>query len=396
MENRCDSWDRTSVIFKVGDPFASHRILGHHVQGFISQVAWSPDGRYLLTKMSKGMKIWTPEDGVCKANIEREAQVESVTWCHSGYKFWSVEGSKIYQLDITGKEFNVLELGSIKILEVTVTSDDKRILAIGPLLQSPSGLLPSKSRQEKRLIVFNIETHQLECQVPMLSDVRDITLVEARKHELLALISYENRAPPQLWKLEIVKDRESGRETSRLTLRHTYMPKSPVDFAGPSYFGGKNHELVLCAGKKGDIFIWDTESGALLHHIRGQAHSGDLTCIAWNNAASDPFMFASGCHDGTVHIWSKPPNSPNDAPEDLDDHAHKLLHLRDGDYFLYDSRRRSSSPAHEDMRYLDYGSEAPDLEHIREVSTTRLRAFSASSSNSSSASIIKMPSRDKY
>ena len=31
--------------------------------------------------------------------------------------------------------------------------------------------------------------------------------------------------------------------------RHTYLPKELVDFAGPSYFGGKNNELVLCAGK---------------------------------------------------------------------------------------------------------------------------------------------------
>lgn len=31
---------------------------------------------------------------------------------------------------------------------------------------------------------------------------------------------------------------------------HTYMPKdSSTDFAGQSYFGGKNDELVLCAGK---------------------------------------------------------------------------------------------------------------------------------------------------
>lgn len=27
------------------------------------------------------------------------------------------------------------------------------------------------------------------------------------------------------------------------------MPKVTVDFAGPSYFGGKHDELVLCAGK---------------------------------------------------------------------------------------------------------------------------------------------------
>jgi hypothetical protein len=37
--------------------------------------------------------------------------------------------------------------------------------------------------------------------------------------------------------------------SSRLSLRHTYMPKYPVDFAGPSYFGGKDDQLVLCAAK---------------------------------------------------------------------------------------------------------------------------------------------------
>jgi len=53
----------------------------------------------------------------------------------------------------------------------------------------------------------------------------------------------------------------------------------------------------------GDIHIWDRESGALLHHIRAQMVGGDLTCVAWNPAA-DPFMFATGSHDGAVRIWT--------------------------------------------------------------------------------------------
>jgi hypothetical protein len=57
-------------------------------------------------------------------------------------------------------------------------------------------------------------------QVPVLNDVRDITLVETPKNELVALISCENKAPPQLWKLEIVRSGEFGREHSRLTLRY--------------------------------------------------------------------------------------------------------------------------------------------------------------------------------
>lgn len=50
------------------------------------------------------------------------------------------------------------------------------------------------------------------------------------------------------------------KDQARLTLRHTYMPKVPVDFAGPSYFGGKDDQLVLCAGK-GALF---SSSPALL------------------------------------------------------------------------------------------------------------------------------------
>lgn len=108
------------------------------------------------------------------------------------------------------------------------------------------------------------------------------------------------------------------------------MPKVQVDFAGPSYFGGKNDELILCAGKgmwwsrfhfsaywtlrpAGDIHIWDRESGALLHHIRAQTLGGDLTCIAWNHA-HDSFMFATGSHDGAVRIWTAPDAPSIDEP----------------------------------------------------------------------------------
>ena len=58
--------------------------------------------------------------------------------------------------------------------------------------------------------------------------------------------------------------------------------------------------------RAGDIHIWDRVSAVLLHHVGAQDVGGDLTCIAWNPAAEDPFMFGTGCHDGTVRIWSSP------------------------------------------------------------------------------------------
>jgi hypothetical protein len=49
----------------------------------------------------------------------------------------------------------------------------------------------------------------------------------------------------------MVKDRNKPEApaASRLSLRHTYVSKYSVDVAGPSSFGGKDDQLVLCASK---------------------------------------------------------------------------------------------------------------------------------------------------
>jgi hypothetical protein len=121
---------------------------------------------------------------------------------------------------------------------------------------------------------------------------------------------------------------------AQLSLRRTYVPKVPVEFAGPSYFGGKDDQLMEKVGPfppekpiggifanvfihlsyiAGDIHIWDRESGALLHHVREQVVGGDLTCLAWNTTA-DRFMFATGSHDGAVRIWTSPNHSSQPSP----------------------------------------------------------------------------------
>ncbi|KAH9936025.1 WD40 repeat-like protein [Amylocystis lapponica] len=324
------SWDRTSVIFRVGDPFTTHRILAQP-QGFVGQVAWSPNGSILLTKLNRGVKVWT-EDGVCKKTIDRRRNVQSIAWLPGG------EGtSTTMQTDVV---IDTSHFDRMTVHDVAVTQDCQRMLCVGTLMASGDGLHPSKSRAEKQIIVYNLDKKDIENRVPVLHDVRDITL---SRDDQVALVSYENKAPPQLWKLDAVKD------TIRLSLRHTYMPKVAVDFAGPSYFGGKNDQLVLCAGKAGDIHIWDRESAALLHNVRAQAMGGDLTCIAWNHAV-DPFMFATGSHDGAVRIWTTATDrtSANDAPSANAATTPNANTPRTGSPSLYDTDYLADSPqAHE-------------------------------------------------
>lgn len=75
---------------------------------------------------------------------------------------------------------------------------------------------------------------------------------------------------------------------------------------------------IQCLRKRpiqaGDIHIWDRESSTLLHHFYARdLDGGDITCIAWNPAA-DPYMFATGRHDGTVRVWTTPGHAATLGP----------------------------------------------------------------------------------
>lgn len=211
-------------------------------------------------------------------------------------------------MDIHGRVIDSYHFGRIQLHNVAVTPDGQRLLGVGPLLAAPNGLHPSRStRVEKRIIVFNIETRTFENQTPVVNDVRDIAISKRGGN---VLISFEHKTPAQLWKMELVRDARDRvhpyAQIARLTLRHTYLPKVHMDFAGPSYFGGKEDQLVLCAGKAGDIHIWERDTATLLHYVKPQPFGGDLTCVAWNHSTDDPFMLATGSHDGTVRIWTTP------------------------------------------------------------------------------------------
>ncbi|KAJ7640774.1 hypothetical protein DFH06DRAFT_1477707 [Mycena polygramma] len=334
------SWDHIRIwrIEKaVGLPYAVHVAkLGLGLtQGLVGHVAWSDTGNTLLTKRIRGVKVWT-EDGICQQTIDRQTDVESIIWFPGSQAFLSVEGNTVTKLDLRGNVLDQYDFGRIKLHAIAVTADGIRLLGVGPLLRSPTGLYPAKAPAETRLVVYNMDLHRFEHQAPVLNDVRDVTLARYTRH---ALVSYENKAPPQLWRVRLVEDQDNpALFVSRLELIHAYLPKHPVRFAGPSYFGGTNDELVLCAGKgaftffecsdltdnatprfsAGDIHIWDRETGALLRYIRAAEESRDLTCVAWNHAVKNPFMFATGSHDGGVRIWTEPKEQPPDVGGGLD------------------------------------------------------------------------------
>ncbi|KAF5391042.1 hypothetical protein D9757_003978 [Collybiopsis confluens] len=298
------SWDRTAAIYRVENSNLTHYRT-------LALATGSPKGHLLLTKLNRNVKVWTQassylsrDDGAWQKTITRAAYIDSITWFPDGEAFLSVEGTTVAKLDLEGTELGTYNFLGMKLADVAVTPDGVRLLGVGPLSQSPDGLYPSRSKAENRLRVLNMDTGQVEHTIPVLNDVKDITLAKKTSSSVAALVSYENKAPAQLWELEVVKN------IARLTLRQTYVPKSPVDFVGRSHFGGKNDELVLCGGKAGDIYIWDRESGVLLHHIEAQDLGGNMACIAWNSVEDDPYMFATGNNNGAIRLWTEPQQRP--------------------------------------------------------------------------------------
>ncbi|KAG2032146.1 WD40-repeat-containing domain protein [Suillus americanus] len=312
------SWDKTACIFKVAEPSADNHVL-YHERGFTEQILWSSSGSHLLTRSPRGIKIWG-KDGVCLKTIRRPHIVKFLQWVPLGdMSILSVEGNEIVKLDKDGEVLETYSFGRVQLRRIVVTSDGHRIIGIGPIGEAPNGLHPSRpARVEKRIIVYNTRTGLCESQIPLFQDVNDVKMSRNNTH---LLFSFGDQSPPQLWKMDLVGGRgRAPRNCARLTFRHTFSSPVSIEYV-ESTFGGKSDQFILCAGKAGDILIWDRESANLLHHIYPTNPDQDLTCISCNCLAGDPFAFAVGGHDGSIRIWSTflclTPVTPFHDPHDM-------------------------------------------------------------------------------
>lgn len=53
------------------------------------------------------------------------------------------------------------DFGRVKLQAVAITLDESRLLGVGPLTESPSGLTPSRSQAEKRLVGLSFPFHPI-------------------------------------------------------------------------------------------------------------------------------------------------------------------------------------------------------------------------------------------
>ncbi|CUA69549.1 putative WD repeat-containing protein slr0143 [Synechocystis sp, PCC 6803 substr. Kazusa] [Rhizoctonia solani] len=321
------SWDNTVLIWSVGSGPAGEFELKHTLlqsSGFANQVAWRPNGNQLLTRHAESIQVWDIGTTTPSVNlkIDRQRHVQSITWMPKGAHFlsieWKVEDSEednyMYHLEnILGSDLVVLStdetqhqsyhLSKLQVWDAAILPDEKTIVAVATLIPAKKGG-PVKARHEKRILIYNLSTEKIEDQAPLSHDLRSITLTEEGD---FALVSYENKAPPEGWGISKV-----ATEGKRITYECTYFTKDPVDFAGPCCFGGIKDSFVLGASKGSDIYIWERSSGVLLHSLK--APGQQFTSLASSCKSPGEFTIATGTHDGKVNIWTTTaPVSPRNS-----------------------------------------------------------------------------------
>ncbi|CAG8639697.1 17631_t:CDS:10, partial [Acaulospora colombiana] len=117
------AWDGTARLFNVpqsaDDDVGKHLVMNVYT-GFLGQVAWSPNGNWLITRWANGMAIWS-------------------------------EGSQVSELDLDGNVVEMYEFQNLEIHTVAITPDEERMLCVG-VPKSQGSTQPSTSRVEKRLV----------------------------------------------------------------------------------------------------------------------------------------------------------------------------------------------------------------------------------------------------
>jgi hypothetical protein len=95
------------------------------------------------------------------------------------------------------------------------------------------------------------------------------------------------QGPPELWRLSKTQSTENTDDKeARLTLRHRFMPKVPVEFAGPSYFGGKDNSLVICAAKGRFLHLLPLPTKLIIHCSWRYLYLGPRVCSASSSCSS--------------------------------------------------------------------------------------------------------------
>ncbi|KIY43516.1 WD40 repeat-like protein [Fistulina hepatica ATCC 64428] len=304
--------DKTVIVWTIGttsNPSTREmkdcHILRDHPD-VLGCVSWSPDDSILLASGDSFIKMWDPHTGAPIKQLGGHSDtVTALAWLPHGREFFSAGlDKKIILWDSDGMEKEVWSESEIRIVDLAVTPDQARLIAVGinalppppdfslqPRNSTTPATLPD-SINEYKVVVYKLATKEIEQTIRM-SD--EMTSVKISANSQFALV---NHAPDEIQLLDLV----TGRKTRTYTGQH--QGRDVIR----SCFGGLDGRFVVSGSEETDakVYMWHTETGAQLQILSGHGE-GSVNAVAWN--PTNERMFASCSDDRTIRIWEPIPSS---------------------------------------------------------------------------------------
>jgi len=303
------SKDKSVIIWSVGPNLNPDISLHLHLQDHeysVGCLAWSFDDTILLSSCEQYIKMWNTESGALIRTID-EAHTEPVSalaWVPDGSGFISAsQDRKIHLWGPDGKQRDSWGITATRIIDLAVTPDFTRLVAIGESIREPTS--PSQrndvgaasaarnnnnngastaQKPEYLMIVYDLTTKQPELSVLLKGQ---LTSVKISSNSQYALV---NHAPDEihLW------DLFTGR------LARKYIGQRQGQHIIRSCFGGVDGNFVVSGSEDGNVYVWHRDRAILLDVLTGHG-SGSVNSVAWN--PRNTRMFASCSDDCTIRLW---------------------------------------------------------------------------------------------
>ncbi|KAF8339869.1 uncharacterized protein EI90DRAFT_3038075 [Cantharellus anzutake] len=200
--------------------------------------------------------------------------------------------------------------------DAVLTQDGTKLLGIATVSATADKdyLKPSNSPSECRIIIYDVEKKKTIFEIPTFDSIRRMSLSYSGKR---LLVMSDGNTPPRLFLVH----------STWLVPLHTFYLQDETEYPIYGQFGirspalvadgSEEDQIIICANKRGKIFIWHRESYHLLHSFaisipRGAEVSG-VTFGCERLVDYSYLRVAAACTDGTVIMWSTKWDHPDSS-----------------------------------------------------------------------------------
>ncbi|EIW66565.1 hypothetical protein TREMEDRAFT_34837 [Tremella mesenterica DSM 1558] len=294
-----------------------HHLTDH--RECIDVLAWSPDGKTLVTAGEKNLYLWNTRTGKQKPTVTGVSphtdSISAVRWMPDGSGFVaSSMDCKIIFYSPAGAVMRSWAVPSQQVLDFVITPDSARLIAVSSTLRRvpiDSKLKPAMSaragqgpdidapevtqgfdygQMERGLMIIRISDKEiLDWYKDLRTDATCVTLSSDGKRILISCSPDEI----QMWTIE-----------PQLRYIRKFSGHIQGKFLIRSCFGAPKDQYVLSGSEAdGSVYVWQSESPTPIEVLAG--HGETVNCVAWNPIASRK-IFASCSDDWSIRIWQPP------------------------------------------------------------------------------------------